>query len=379
MWSKIGIALAAIVLTVVVSELVLRMVPFDSDSDAFRIWPPNLVQKFAPAPEAMPGINDTSIFTISSIGFRAREYSDRDKYKILALGGSTTECLYLDDSETWPTQLQKLLLPESCWVGNGGRAGYGSRHHVLQAKHLLKQHPEIDLVIFMVGVNDFLHFVEGNEIWKAEWSEEEYLSKTFLLIPQSYYSPWYRRTRIWQLGQGVIRERNRNEYAELVQDEAGDLYTRWRKARQAAPEILMNLPELEPALKDYAANIKQVCDYAKESGQRIMFIDQPCMWSDSMDENASSLLCAGAKGDRKQGNNYYAAEALQAGLKKFNEKLREVAEANGAAFYSIADSLPKTPEVFYDDMHFNESGARKVAELIAPAVKKELNCCIKSR
>ena len=111
----------------------------------------------------MPGIEGESRFTVNSLGIRGPELPPREAaYRILCVGGSTTECLYLDDTESWPHLLMEMLSQQRyrqpVWVGNIGMSGYSTVHHLkfLSEDDLRKQ---IDCVLFMVGANDFGTFL----------------------------------------------------------------------------------------------------------------------------------------------------------------------------------------------------------------------------
>jgi hypothetical protein len=119
----------------------------------YYVWPPRLHQELHPSPRIMPGVSGASRFAVSSLGLRGDEISPDRDVRILALGGSTTECLYLDQLEAWPRLLQERLGPR-VWVGNAGKSGLHTRHHRLQAETLLDQLPRMAAVIVLTGVND---------------------------------------------------------------------------------------------------------------------------------------------------------------------------------------------------------------------------------
>lgn len=92
------------VLTVVMSvcaalllgEVALR---FYAPSEHF-VWNPNLEKIFRPLPGLMPGIVGESRFVINASGMRGDPFPDDGRYAILAIGGSTTESLYLGPSRS---------------------------------------------------------------------------------------------------------------------------------------------------------------------------------------------------------------------------------------------------------------------------------------
>src|SRR6185295_4099420 len=94
---RCGLALLSSLLALGLGEAVLRL----PSRDAFYIWPPHLHQEMHPTPEIMPGVSGTARFEVSSLGLRGDELPAARDLRILALGGSTTECLYLDQTEAW--------------------------------------------------------------------------------------------------------------------------------------------------------------------------------------------------------------------------------------------------------------------------------------
>jgi hypothetical protein len=71
-------------------------------------------------------------------------------------------------------------------------------------------------------------------------------------------------------------------------------------------------------------------------------------------------------GDDRKGN-YFKVEALGHGLAQYNHRLREACARNDVICIEL-ESLNDRPELFYDEYHFNEAGAREVAELLAKSL-----------
>lgn len=81
------------------------------------------------------GVATQGIHTTNSWGFRGdAPPKDWNKYyTIIAVGGSTTQCFYLDDEKTWPRLLEKYLTSSTLsnfWIGNGGTDGQTTRAHL---------------------------------------------------------------------------------------------------------------------------------------------------------------------------------------------------------------------------------------------------------
>jgi len=99
----------------------------------------------------------------------------------LAVGGSTVECLYLDDEESWP----RLLMNELDETKDGrrvitmniGKSGHGIRNNILELKYL-PDYYEPDLIVVMAGANDVLFRLSR----KDSWLDRRVLVKTLGLL-----------------------------------------------------------------------------------------------------------------------------------------------------------------------------------------------------
>lgn len=342
--------------------------------DAYCVWPPHLHQELHPNPDIMPGVSGTSRFEINSIGMRADELSEDRDFRILALGGSTTECLYLDQTEAWPHLLQERLGPRA-WVGNAGRSGLHTRHHRLQAEKLLDQLPRMEAVIVLTGVNDFSLRLSQDTAWRpADFTSAKDLSRlmqeAFAIRPPWFVEgPFYKRTIFWQMSKRLGRTLRSGG---ATQDAPGRVYEVWRRHRREAPRVRQQLPDLGPALAEYADNLRAIARSAARHHTRIVFVTQPSLWRDDLPPNLQRLLWLGGVGpfQKEAGHEYYSVSALAAGMDAYNRTLLATCRRTpGAVCLDLATLLPKDTSVFYDDVHFNEMGSRQVAEILAERLR----------
>lgn len=81
--------------------------------------------------------------------------------RVVAIGASTTEQIHLDDKSTWTHLLQEQLesrLPSvNVEVINTGVSGLRAEHHLETLEQVLDFEP--DLVIFLIGINDWIRHV----------------------------------------------------------------------------------------------------------------------------------------------------------------------------------------------------------------------------
>jgi lysophospholipase L1-like esterase len=354
----------------------------------FVVHPPGLTRQFRPLPEIMPGIAHPARVTFNSLGLRGREpdfAAPRERLEILAIGGSTTECLYLDDAATWPALVEQILARrrgESVWVGNAGISGASTRENILHVKHLLPQDPRIHVVVALLGVNDLtIRLSAGTEYRSTTVPGEAAteIRRAFARVPGRFYeasteylapvtAAWYKKTAVYQLLKRV-REFSESVMASrgIRQDEAGRIYEVWREHRRTARVIKDQLPDLTPALEEYALNLHTIIDLVERAGARPVLMTQPTLWRPDLEPAGERLLWLGGEGRFQQepGHAYYSVRALARAMASYNRRLLEVCAARGIFCIDLAGEIPATLEMFYDDAHFTEKGAQRVARVVS--------------
>jgi hypothetical protein len=141
----------------------------------------------------------------------------------------------------------------------------------------------------------------------------------------------------------------------------------WRKHRHEAAKLINKLPDLSSALEEYARNINKMVEIAQKNSIRLIFITQPTLWKPDLSADLDALLWLGGIGDFQMENHpsYYSPEALATGIQKYNDTLLNICQKRHLECVDLASILQKDTTVFYDDVHFNESGARKVSEVLS--------------
>jgi len=367
---RAALALLSTLLALGLGEAILRLV----SGNACYVWPPHMHQELYPAPDVMPGVSGTSRFLVNSIGLRGDEPAKDRDIRILTLGGSTTECLYLDQTEAWPHVLQDLLGPH-VWVGNAGRSGLTTRHHRLQAETLLDEIPGIDVVIVLAGANDLCIRLARDTAWApVDFNSPEavapLMQEAFEVRPPRFAAG--RRHHRTALHQALKKLSRLLRPGGATQDPSGRVYQVWRRHRREAPVLRQRLPDLAPALAEYAANLRAIARTTARHGARIVFVTQPSLWRNDLPPDLQRLLWMGGLGryQKEAGHEYYAISALVEGMAIYNRVLLDTCrQIPGAVCVDLAAELPRDTTMFYDDVHFNEAGSRRVAGILAGRIK----------
>lgn len=347
--------------------------------------PPDTRWTLTVAPDVIHGVAGVSHFRINSFGIRGRLFGDdRTEYRILAVGGSTTQCGVLDDTKAWTHLLEadlgRTADGRAVWVGNVGRDGATTRDHVLHLKYLLPQYPRIDEVISLVGVNDMASALRRGWEYRLpvpvteRGAEIEQMERAFARVPgpiqdpiRSRGVPWYKRTALWQVAR---RGKVALFRSVTMRDVGASLLPIARLRRHETREWIDSLPPLEGPLIEYRRNLNTMADLATAAGVQLVLVTQPSAWRDGMSDAEQGLLWFGWVGDQAAPRAYFTAGALRRAMARYNGTLLEVCRERGLDCVDAARVVPRDTTALYDDVHFNDHGSLVLARALAAHFRK---------
>jgi len=238
----------------------------------------------------LPGLSRTAQFTLNRFGFRSNRLVRVSKQpgvvRIFCVGGSTTECLYLDDQDAWPEVLQRLLASEALGVDvvNVGRSGDTTRDHIsLLAHRILPFEP--DIVIFLIGLNDLRLHME------PDYSPIRTDSRSVLPEPEVDIRVWVQaRICNWsQLVRAAVWAKRRlvsaDEQGNPVQDAHGVWIERARQQRRS--RTLRKIDPHRYPFPEYSQNLRSLIGLCQANGALPVLMTQPALWgadSDAIEE-----------------------------------------------------------------------------------------------
>lgn len=375
---RTGLIVASTILSLALTEAFLRL----TGTPYSLILQPETVRVLYPDPEHVPGIDGTARFIVNNMGLRATGTPADSALQIVALGGSTTECVFLDTQEAWPALVEEMLkgsVEAAVWVGNGGISGTSVRHHVGQAEAVLSMLPDLDVLILMVGGNDFLRYIQRDDralMWYDDPQERVRVHYESFAVPRHpAVGRFYERAEITRLLR-LTKRRLERAIASMryAVDEDGRSYSMARTARGTATEVLDELPPLQEGLQSYRRDLNRIVAESKRYRVETVLVTQPALWAPEISAEHRRLLhmggTSGARGVVQR--TYYSVASLAEGMARYNAVLLEVCEEHSLHCVDLAKSVPRDTTIFYDDLHFNESGARYVASEITNAILSSL-------
>lgn len=340
-----GVVTVAVWIALIVANLAVGQVRVVAMGEMTHLREPGTTVVFRPIPGIMPGVEGESLFRISSDGVRGDELPrDLDTPLILCVGGSTTECLYLDQTEAWPQLVQENLgrLGHDVWVGNAGISGYATPYHIrfVRASSLVD---EIDCLVFLVGMNDLAWELAGRDFSRIPLHPEKVIEPRALSTGLGRLA-----TATWQriaYGTGSLE----------VEDETGAIYAERRRLRAEADSTAdIELP-IE-AYVEFGRRVDELITACQERGVRPVLVTQPALWRDDATA-AEEALCW--MGDRADGT-YGSSGSLRHILDRYGELVVKICEKRQVECVDLRH-LSGDARLFYDDCHFNELGSAEVA------------------
>jgi hypothetical protein len=117
-------------------------------------------------------------------------------------------------------------------------------------------------------------------------------------------------------------------------------------------------------LSGYGRRIAALIDTCRQNNILAIFITQPCLYGAGIDSLTKVDL---AKAKVEEGMN---GQLLSELLALYNNKLIDVCKMKSTPVINLADIMPKNSLYYYDQTHFTNEGAEKVAAIVAQEMKK---------
>ena len=285
----------------------------------------------------------------NSLGFRGAEPAeDFESYlSIIAIGGSTTECFYLSEGQTWIDQLG-LKLGENFspfWINNAGLDGHSTYgHNILLDDYISKLQPHV--AIFLVGANDM-----GLEKIGVEDSRVQVNSLNLL---------------------GLIKSASKYSEVVALSFNLARFFATQDKELAHGDFDLSSLPQLELSqaerekeieyhrqnfLAPYEERLVALVTKSREIGIEPVLITQPALYGFGFDPLTGIDLARISVRD-------VDGETQWAILELYNGVTKQVGHQNDVHVIDLANQLPKDSAYYYDALHFTPQGAEQVAEII---------------
>lgn len=314
--------------------------------------------------DGFPGISGPQLITTDSKGFRTTktiDYASDESFRIFAIGGSTTEQIYIDDQDTWTSILEKSLdrkFADNVEVINTGVSGLGADHHLATLRHIIPYHPK--LAIILVGINDWNDQIIGHFTAAA--------SRPTLLDWIGQFRDGY-ELKNSLLGNAIVAAGGTLQRlagyggAQTHRDDNGEWYTIRRGSLQRAKKHSFD-PEEVP--RHYEAVMQKISDTCKRYAINCMFVTQPTGYQASASEEFKKGFWM-TPPDKDYTLDF---ESMRRIASLYNDYLRDFARRHGHYLCDAAEKIPPSYENFYDECHFNIAGAKRMGSVVTQCIEE---------
>jgi len=309
--------------------------------------------------DIIKGLDPEITVTRNSIGFRGpNPPADMSKYlSVVTIGGSTTQCFFLSDDQTWTSQLGKDLENSfnSIWINNAGLDGHSTHGHiVLLEDFVVPLHPKV--AIFLVGANDVARASISD--WDAEnvKSGLQFDSAKAFIKSASAYSE--------------VIALFLNGYRSYTAYKAGLIHQQIDLKSQG----YLDIPEAEQQqqfaqsvnaefLNGYEQRLTKIVEVCRSAGIQPVFVTQPLLVGFGIDDvTGMDLARIKAYGPRQTGKMYWDV------VEAYNDVTRKVGKAHKIQVIDLAHEMPKSSRYFYDFIHYTPQGAKVIADILDTAL-----------
>lgn len=324
----------------------------------YKTLPPNMAQTIKVIGDAIPGISGIQRITSDNRGYRVTrsinyDAKPGDTYRVFAIGASTTAQMLMDDRRTWTHLLQEHLQESgrygSVEVINTGVSGARALQHLATLRRIADHEP--DLVIFLVGINDW-----NRHIWNV------------LGWPQGRKAGiWRSATKFDESLLGLVLKRMLSRpdviASDKIRPEYGDYYSSQNNSL-TRPSVKHFAPER--VSDEYAAIMQQIGDFCRDHDVTCMFATQPTAYHEGSSAELRRQLWMTPP------NTAYTLDmpSLIHTAKLYNSFLLESAAQRGFPSCDIASHFEAEVEYLYDDCHFNLAGSKLMSDLMATCVSR---------
>ena len=262
---------------------------------------------------------------------------------LVFLGGSTTECMFMDEENRFPYVVGAILEQQTgkkINSYNGGLSGNNSLHAIdLLVNKVIPLQPRV--VVFMENINDLSTLLYKKTYWSSNnvrapletLEKGKLLGKLLkeLLIPQ--LNEAYRNFK------GSVFSQEEDEFAH-------------DRSRKLA---------VDPAglAREFARNLEVFADICRDRDITPVLMTQANRVTANPDPVVAAYI---GKCGRDTGISYQDFKRL---YDLFNETIREVGRKKGVLVIDLAREVPPDKEHLYDLVHFNDAGSRYAAKIIA--------------
>jgi lysophospholipase L1-like esterase len=274
---------------------------------------------------------------------------------LVFLGGSTTECVYVEEQNRFPYLAGRLLEKQTGLKVNSynaGRSGNNSLHSInILMNKVVNLKP--DIVVMMHNINDLAILMYEKTYWNTNPSRSPLQERlpTFKTVGQDLRQTFY---LVRDLTFPYLSRELKKIFA-FGSKGKGDEFRQERGKKITIDQDLL--------VREFSLNLQTFINICRARGIIPVLMTQPSRLTEHPDPLIRKMM---HNLEVSQGITY---GAFKGALDRLNRAIREVGAKNQVLVIDLAGEIPPVKANIVDVAHFNDRGSRLVAARIAAALR----------
>jgi lysophospholipase L1-like esterase len=278
-------------------------------------------------------------------------YDDPD-LALVFLGGSTTECLYLEEENRFPYLVGRLIQKD---LGlkinsyNSARSGNNTLHSIdILLNKIIPIEP--DVIIMMHNINDI----------------------SILLHEKTYWNKNIHRSPLVE----VPEAKNFREFFKTIKNLIipylyiyfGDMIKPLDEFEACRGEKI--IIDKEKLNKEFTTNLEVFISICRAKNMIPVLMTMQSRFKD----NPDPFILNAMKTMEASGISYKEFKSI---FDMFNQSIRQLGELRNVSIIDLAKIVPQEKEYIYDEVHFNDNGSKFGATIIKDALEPIITPLVK--
>ena len=292
-------------------------------------------------------------------GFRTQETipfeKDPEEYRIIALGGSSTETTYNQANEHYCGELNKNL-ENNTIAGkklrclNGAKAGYSTAQSLVRLQFdLLAFQP--DMITVMNNINDLNVNFFPNQGNRTNYAEK-YLAEIFADSPEFANMPLLRESRVLITGYRGVHNVQRTLRKWIRKEEKGELF------------IMFTNETIPLRLKEqFRRNLKSIVAIGKAHNITVVLMTEPFL------ADQKKFEIGFGHEDYNKEIFYPQLPEFKRMLEEYNQVIEDVAAEENVPFMDMYAFMGQNQSYFIDSAHYTKEGEEQFGKIYSERLK----------
>jgi len=274
---------------------------------------------------------------------------DHPDVTMVFLGGSTTECMYMDEENRFPYLVGRLLEEKTgkrINSYNGGKAGNNSLHAInLLLNKIIPIKP--DIVVFMENINELSVLLYQKTYWTVGNARSPLIDK-----PASLKTVGKNLEEDFHLLRDLLIPNLAREFRKIT------LHFRNLDEFHAARGQKVQIDQ-DYLVNEFSLNLQTLVNICQARNITPVLMTQANRLTENPDPYVRKMM---QMLEKEQGISYKDYRNI---YDKFNETIVAVGLKNHLPVIDLAQSVPPDKDFFVDLVHFNDDGSQYAARIIS--------------